>query len=316
MSIKVMAWAWGQNIKPTTKIVLLALADHADDDGICWPGLKSIAAKCGLHRVSIQRHIAELVDSGMLKKEFRTAENGRQTSNLYVCQIRGGSNTLPSPASLCLQENFVTPEDDTTVTPEGNTSDTPPITTVLPLESPLEPSIKNPNKESIPRDDDAVELWNNVKGQLQLTLNRTLWEVMVNPSQATTILTSGATQTLVVTTNHINQLERYKGRFSEVLEDITGDPWNVFLTANIYSNGQVVDDKPEWLGILYDYEVMNEDDKKDELLLKWAARSHMENNVLCDTAHSLGQKWPDVKKKYKNARSTFMNWAKIQAKGR
>ena len=315
MSIKVMAWAWEQEIKPITKIVLLALADHADDDGICWPGIKSIAAKCGLHRVSIQRHIAELIDSGMLKKEFRTAENGRQTSNLYVCQIRGGSNTLPSPALLHLRRNGANLKGNSTATPEGNSRATGGVTEELPLESPLESPIMNPNNESIPRDDDAVALWDDVKAKLQLTLNRTLWEIMINPSQATTILTSGATQTLVVTTNHINQLERYKGRFSEVLEDITGDPWNVFLTANIYSNGQVVDDKPEWLGILYDYEVMDEDDKKDELLLKWAARSHMENNVLCDTAHALGQKWPDVKKKYKNARSTFMNWAKIQAKG-
>jgi len=35
MSLKVMHWAW--SLAPTPKIVLLALADEANDDGFCFP---------------------------------------------------------------------------------------------------------------------------------------------------------------------------------------------------------------------------------------------------------------------------------------
>ena len=37
MSLKVMHWAWSLGLPPTPKIVLLALADEANDDGYTSP---------------------------------------------------------------------------------------------------------------------------------------------------------------------------------------------------------------------------------------------------------------------------------------
>ena len=34
-----MNWAWHQGIKPVPKLVLMVLADAADDQGVCWPSV-------------------------------------------------------------------------------------------------------------------------------------------------------------------------------------------------------------------------------------------------------------------------------------
>ena len=37
MSIRATTWAWTAQTTPTAKLVLLALADFADETGHCWP---------------------------------------------------------------------------------------------------------------------------------------------------------------------------------------------------------------------------------------------------------------------------------------
>ncbi|MGB5741636.1 MAG: helix-turn-helix domain-containing protein, partial [Sedimenticolaceae bacterium] len=36
-----MNWAWRQTLTPTLKLVLMALADSADDQGVCWPSVST-----------------------------------------------------------------------------------------------------------------------------------------------------------------------------------------------------------------------------------------------------------------------------------
>ena len=84
MSVKAMTWAWAQDCAPATKAVLLALADHADDDGICWPGRKGLAQKLGIVDRNVTRHIAHLVHTGLLKSEARHQADGTQTTNFYT----------------------------------------------------------------------------------------------------------------------------------------------------------------------------------------------------------------------------------------
>ncbi|MGE5451100.1 MAG: helix-turn-helix domain-containing protein [Acidobacteriota bacterium] len=35
-----MHWAWEQRLAPSLKLVLMALADAADDEGQCWPSVR------------------------------------------------------------------------------------------------------------------------------------------------------------------------------------------------------------------------------------------------------------------------------------
>lgn len=88
MSVKAMAWAWQTKLKGNRKFVLLALADHSDDEGKCWPGLKGLAEKCGIDRGSIIAHIQELEKLGFISKEKRHDQKGYRKSNLYMLNFQ------------------------------------------------------------------------------------------------------------------------------------------------------------------------------------------------------------------------------------
>lgn len=119
-----MAWAWAQQVPSTTKHVLLALADHADDEGICWPGIKGVARKTGIKDRMVQRHISRLVSLGLLSVEPQTRPDGGRGTNRYALKMYS-----------------VTPTPSTIVHPPGVLNDTTPVYSGTPLESSLEPSL-------------------------------------------------------------------------------------------------------------------------------------------------------------------------------
>lgn len=101
MSLKAMVWVWEQQgLAAPTKLVLLALADNSDDQGVCWPGSRYIAEKTGLSRATIWRHIKLLEERGLVRREERyNPEDGQQIANRYVLNLRAGnSNNAPAPA--------------------------------------------------------------------------------------------------------------------------------------------------------------------------------------------------------------------------
>ncbi len=83
-----MAWALAQRgLDPSTKFVLIVLADHANDDGVCWPGQKGIAAKVGTTDRQVRRHIAKLIESGLVKAEKLYRPDGGFSVNEYTLQL-------------------------------------------------------------------------------------------------------------------------------------------------------------------------------------------------------------------------------------
>lgn len=77
MSIAIMSAAWALEVSATDKIVLLALADHANDQGYCWPGNASLCKKCGLSERAVRNAIRTLEAAGHLTCHFKT---GKTTS--------------------------------------------------------------------------------------------------------------------------------------------------------------------------------------------------------------------------------------------
>lgn len=142
MSIKAMNWAWEQPLPPVPKLILMALADNADDHGYCWPKMKTIAAKCSTSERTIQRTIKTLLTAGMLKKDARFDANGRQVSNGYTL-VLSYPDKLSPPADARVGEG------DTCVTPgvtqlcqgEGDKA-------MSPLEPPYEPSYESSVRRS------------------------------------------------------------------------------------------------------------------------------------------------------------------------
>lgn len=93
MSIKVMNWAWSQDISNSSrKLVLLALADRANDDGECWPGITSLAEKCSIPRRTLIRALASLEEQGLISVRRRPGEGSGRQTNLYQINFAPSEN--------------------------------------------------------------------------------------------------------------------------------------------------------------------------------------------------------------------------------
>ncbi len=67
-------------------LMLLAIADHANDEGICWPSVDTLAAKARVQTRQAQNLIAQLEQSGELVVE---RGKGRKNTSIYVVKIGG-----------------------------------------------------------------------------------------------------------------------------------------------------------------------------------------------------------------------------------
>lgn len=68
MSIRIMSAVWSIALPDSEKLVLLALADCANDEGSCWPGMASLTAKCSKSERTIQGAIKSLCAKGHLTR--------------------------------------------------------------------------------------------------------------------------------------------------------------------------------------------------------------------------------------------------------
>lgn len=87
MTIRAMNWAWEVDLPPALKLVLLKLADRANDDGECWPGQASVAKACGIGQRTLVRHLSTLEEMGLIKSERRYGEDGKRSTNMYVLAL-------------------------------------------------------------------------------------------------------------------------------------------------------------------------------------------------------------------------------------
>lgn len=92
MSFKLMVEAFETKIgNPARKLVLLKLADQANDNGLCWPSYATIAAACEVDRRTVIRHIKQLEKDGFLRVEKTyNKEAGKNFSNRYHLTIANG----------------------------------------------------------------------------------------------------------------------------------------------------------------------------------------------------------------------------------
>jgi len=61
-----MAKVWEMDLKAVDKIILLALADYADDDGVCWPRQTTVAIKTGVSRQTVNQKMKQMESDGLL----------------------------------------------------------------------------------------------------------------------------------------------------------------------------------------------------------------------------------------------------------
>jgi hypothetical protein len=81
MSILMMSKVWSlDHLEPAEKLVLLAIADFADDQGQAWPSIPTLARKSSLSKDTVRRKIRKLSSEGILAMSPRKDKTGRDTS--------------------------------------------------------------------------------------------------------------------------------------------------------------------------------------------------------------------------------------------
>jgi len=82
MSVEIMAEVWKQSkLEGTELLMLLAIADHSNDDRECWPSMTRLARKCRVSERQAQRLVKAIADQGELHIEVRP---GRNHTNLFI----------------------------------------------------------------------------------------------------------------------------------------------------------------------------------------------------------------------------------------
>lgn len=93
MSIDAMNHVWDiPSFKGSEKLVMLCLADHADESGFCWPAINTIARKSGLSPTTVKSALKKLEAGGWLfkKNQFEKTDTGRlvRSNNHYQLPLK------------------------------------------------------------------------------------------------------------------------------------------------------------------------------------------------------------------------------------
>ena len=154
MSNRALTWAFGQpGISPGEKLVLLALADYADDDNHAWPRQATLVEKTNFSETSVRKHLASLTARGLIARRHRNGGHMRRRSDLYTLAVditvgaathppseAEGVKSAPAESAVGLPRN--TPEHslgmqrmEPSVEPTSEPSVTSPRSTAVDLES-------------------------------------------------------------------------------------------------------------------------------------------------------------------------------------
>ncbi|WP_336922871.1 helix-turn-helix domain-containing protein [Aquipuribacter sp. SD81] len=85
MAIRLMTAVWDDESLPRGDVLLmLALADHANDEGACFPSINRLARRTRSSPSTVRRHLRSLREAGRVTVDAREG-----TSNVYRIVLRG-----------------------------------------------------------------------------------------------------------------------------------------------------------------------------------------------------------------------------------
>lgn len=102
MSITLMSAAWQIDLPASDKLVLLALADCANDEGSCWPSMATLVKKCSKGERTVQASIKSLVKLGHITRDERPGKGCLYTvhprNNCAPAKSAPPQKLTPTPA--------------------------------------------------------------------------------------------------------------------------------------------------------------------------------------------------------------------------
>ena len=148
MSVRVMSGVWEVDLDHGAQGLLLALADHADDDGRrCYPSVPYLAWKTGYSDSQVRRIMKQLRESGLIVP-VANENGGRGNPVEYVIYLEKGSKKPPfipkqervgpetHGADLEAEDDDPDPENPGTTTPAFGSQDPGTIVTPFLEENP------------------------------------------------------------------------------------------------------------------------------------------------------------------------------------
>jgi hypothetical protein len=88
VSFQAVSWAARQTSGgPTGKLVLMMLAQFADDEGVCFPGQLKLAEMCELTDRAVREWLAKLEAKGLISRARRYRPGGYRTSDAIVLSV-------------------------------------------------------------------------------------------------------------------------------------------------------------------------------------------------------------------------------------
>jgi len=94
MSVKIMSQVWELDLPHNAQSIFLALADHADDDGYCYPSVARLAWKTGYGVRQVQRTLKDLRDQ-KLAIPTGSVVGGRHNTTVYKLHPSAGKQKSP-----------------------------------------------------------------------------------------------------------------------------------------------------------------------------------------------------------------------------
>jgi len=111
MSISAMTQVWEHSkVKGTELLLLLALADYANDKGIAWPGIDSLAHRIRQSRRNVTRLLRNLEKRGELTIEVNAGPYGANLYKLPVVALAMTNRKPKCPAPHDKQETQMSSE--------------------------------------------------------------------------------------------------------------------------------------------------------------------------------------------------------------
>ena len=88
MSVKIMSAVFDKSkTEGNARLVLLALADCANDEGTCWPSISTISSMANINQQTTRKYLWAMESIGLITAEDRKDKIGRRTSNLYKINL-------------------------------------------------------------------------------------------------------------------------------------------------------------------------------------------------------------------------------------
>ncbi len=126
MSVAATTAVWfGSRAKGARKLVLLALADCANDEGNAWPSLTTMALKCGLESErGVRVHLRALLESGELSV-LRERPGRTTVYRVEMDFLKNRAESMKSPRKDSAGVKKTAPRKDSVTTPGRKQPPTP-----------------------------------------------------------------------------------------------------------------------------------------------------------------------------------------------